>query len=102
MENEGTRRQRIFNRCPDVRIGDIWLDVWEWDGPTIVKGFEPQKDLPWPNVLTNKGSVGLPAFIFCEREKRGSGKSWRSYPANTPAPRKASSGGMKRPKRASR
>lgn len=69
---------RILARCPDVRVGDVWSEVWLWGAAeeiTITK-FERHETLPWPMVKTSRGEVGLPAFIFGSRRKHGEGDSW--------------------------
>jgi len=74
------RRKRlieILERCPDVHVDDVWISVWSWRDPIRVIGFEPQADLPWPMVKTTLGEVGLPAFMFGERQTRGTGMPWQ-------------------------
>jgi hypothetical protein len=66
----------LKDRCPEVRVGDVWHDVWGWKEPVEVTGFAVQ-DLPWPMVKTTLGEVGLPAFGFGKLEKRGDGPSWK-------------------------
>ena len=74
----------LILRCPVVRVGDTWRDVWAWIGQEIVvTGFVSQSELPWPLVkirkrtgVVNGGECGLPAFQFGELVKRGKGKSW--------------------------
>ena len=68
--------ETVLARCPEVKIGDRWEEVWAWEGEVVVKGFEPQSDLPWPLVKTDRGSVGLPAFIFGKLIEQGTGDSY--------------------------
>jgi len=55
----------ILNRCPEVNIGQLWRDVWLWQGDVEIIGLQAQ-ELPWPMVKTTRGEVGLPAFIFAK------------------------------------
>lgn len=73
----------IFRRCPEVIVGDVWKGVWLWSDLEIsIKGFKEQDTLPWPLVVTDRGEVGLPAFMFGERLKIASnGLSWRAWKA---------------------
>lgn len=68
----------ILSRCPEVRIGDRWSELWSWEGEVEVTGFE-KHDLPWPlvqvKIADKKDSVGLPAFMFATLVFIGEGKS---------------------------
>lgn len=75
---------RVLRRCPEVRVGDVWHGVWCWPGPVEVTGWKSQEDskLPWPLIEVKllaggKGEVGLPAFMFGERTKKGSSAPWK-------------------------
>lgn len=71
---------RILAKCPEVAIGDVWSNIWAWGSEeiTVIK-FEKHENLPWPMVKTNRGEVGLPAFMFGNRRKNGAGDAWMSY-----------------------
>ncbi len=78
QSREATERlMRIYSRCPEVRVEDVWIDVWVWGkDPVTVTGFQSQDNLPWPMVKTDRGETGLPAFGFGELKSRGAGQSW--------------------------
>lgn len=85
---------RVLSKCPPVRPGDRWKDVWLWRGVVEVVSFKDQEEakLPWPLVEVKledgrKGEVGLPAFIFGTRVKQGRRVPWKPKVA---APKKPS------------
>jgi hypothetical protein len=73
------RLLRLMKRCPEVLVGDRWKNVWMWADEIVIEGFKETEALPWPQVVTSRGEVGLPAFMFGLRVAPGEGQSWRSF-----------------------
>jgi hypothetical protein len=95
--NHSPERMKLFSeimrRCPEVRNGDVWFDVWLWSKEEVtVTGWKEQDMLPWPLIVTDRGEVGLPAFTFGQLRTRGEGPGWRQglAPAAPTSERKAS------------
>jgi hypothetical protein len=78
---------RILAKCPEVKIGDVWSEVWVWgsDVEVVIQKFEKQDTLPWPMVKTDRGEVGLPAFMFGSRRKHGEGDAWTKLTEKAPS-----------------
>ena len=102
VERESTEviRKRVLVKCPPIRRGDMWKNLWLFPGSIVITGWKSLEEdgLPWPLVevkyendgVPKTGAVGLPAFMFAELVRASDGPAWGPEPKEAPThePRK--------------